>query len=206
VQLVPTMTKHEFLLFGICFILAPALFFISGFFWSGVEYGVTGGTIVNLGAACWIPVFIGLFNILKQKLPAYASWALPIAILGCVAGANFAMVGVNAAIFQLPHQVYLDGYAKNPLSANLLLFWTGPLFPLSLIFLSIQLMRTRSLELWTLILMGLGAIAFPISRIARNHLITHAADFLLLIPFVYLGIRYIRTGIEMPQKKTITRE
>ena len=195
------MTKHDFFLFGTCFILAPLLFFISGFFWSGMEYGVIGGTILNLGAACWIPVFIALFSILKDKLPVYASWGLPIAILGCVAGANFAMVGVNAEVFQFPHQVYLDEYAKYPLSANLLLFWTGPLFPLSLIFLSIQLIRSRSLKLWPMILIGLGAVAFPLSRITRNIWVTHAADLLLLIPFVYLGAWYIRIGMTMPQKK-----
>jgi hypothetical protein len=194
------MTKHEYFLFGICYILAPSLFFISGFFWNGLEYGVIGGTILNLGAACWIASFIGLFNVVKEKYPVYAGWAMPVAIVGCVAGANFSMVGVHAEIFRLVHQDYLDGYAKYPLSANLLLFWTGPLFPLSLLFLAIQLIRSRTIEVWLLVLIALGAVAFPISRIGRNIRIVHLADILLLIPFVYLGIRFIRAGILMPEK------
>jgi hypothetical protein len=194
------MTKQEYFLFGICLILAPSLFFISGFYWNGLEYGVIGGTILNFGAACWIAAFIGLFNLVKNKFPVYAGWAMPVAIIGCIAGANFAMVGVHAEIFSLPHQDYLDGYAKYPLSANLLLFWTGPLFPLSLLFLSIQLIRSRDIEAWPLILIAIGSLAFPISRISRNIRIVHLADILLLIPLVHLGIRFFRAGITMPKK------
>ena len=194
------MARSECFLYGISMALAASLFFFSGFFWIDAEYGVTGGTLLNLGASCWIPAFIGLFTLVKPKLPVYATWGLPFAILGCLAGANFALVGVNTEIFHLSHRAYLDGYSQYPLSANLLLFWTGPLFPLSLLLLSVQLIRTRTLDSRAAILLGLGSIAFPISRIGRDPWVTHVADLLLVLAMAYYASHFIRKGMRAQKK------
>ena len=73
------------------------------------------------------------YDLLKEKMPMYASIGLLIAIYGCVSGINFGFVGVFSEVFRIDHVTYLKAAADHPLSFNLLLFWSGPLFPLSLL-------------------------------------------------------------------------
>ncbi|MFY1672495.1 hypothetical protein ACN27G_21415 [Plantactinospora sp. WMMB334] len=42
------------------------------------------------------------------------------------------------------------------------------------------------------VLLCLGALAFPLSRISREAAVAHVADLLLLLPFLYLGVRALR--------------
>ena len=179
-------------LWAICLILAPLLMFISSFFWVNGEYDVTGGTLVVFASVFWIPALMFLFGLLKEKYPNYAAWGLLIAILGFCSGMNFGFVGIVSTIFDISHQSYLEGFAKYPVSSGLLLFWLGPLAPLSLLVLAIMLMRSKTAPLWVGILLALGAIAFPLSRIPRIATIAHIADALMLIPMAYLGIKFLR--------------
>jgi hypothetical protein len=69
------------------------------------------------------------------------------------------------------------------------LFAAGPL--LSLLLLGINFIRTKSVHLWIGLLLCLGAIAFPVSRIPGLELTAHIADVFLLIPSVYMGINFL---------------
>jgi hypothetical protein len=180
-------------MYGISMILAPLLQTISGFFWTNGEYGVNGGTILILSALFWIPTLIILFGFLRSKYPNYASWGLLIALYGFVAGINFGFTGVLTEIFNIPHETYIKEFEKYPVATNLLLFQSGPLAPLSLIVLGIVLWRTKTIEAWVALLIVLGGISFPISRISRIEWIGHLTDLLLLIPIGYLGIRLLNT-------------
>ena len=170
-------------------ILAPLLLGISTFFWTHGEYGVAGGTMLALSTVFWIGCFAVLFGLLGRELPVYASAGFIIAVYGCIGGANFGMVGVFSEAFGISHRAYLDGAAAHSLWFGLLLFWPGPLFPLSLFVLGIQLARKRVIPGWAAALIGLGALAFPVSRIPRIEWVAHTADLLLAIPFCYLGCR-----------------
>ncbi len=139
----------------------------------------------------WIPAFNTLFLLLKNKMPWYASIGYLIAIFGCISGANFGMVGVFSEAFGIAHQTFLVGAARYPLAFDLLFFWSGPLFPLSLLALGINLAIKKTLPAWTALLICLGAIAFPLSRIPRLEIVAHVADILLLIPLVFTGISYL---------------
>jgi hypothetical protein len=55
-------------------------------------------------------------------------------------------------------------------------------------------------ETWVAILLGLGAIGFPIARIIRISWLTHIADFLLFIPLLHLGIKFILRANAIPSK------
>ena len=39
-----------------------------------VEYGVIGGAIITIATVFWIPALIGLFDLLKETMPRYATW------------------------------------------------------------------------------------------------------------------------------------
>ena len=176
---------------GSSMIMAPLVFGASTFFWKSGEYGITGGTILVLSMIFWIPAFIGLFKLLKDEMPSYASIGFLVATYGCISGVNFGMVGVFSEAFQISHDVYLSKAANQPLAFNLLLFWSGPLFPLSLLVLGINLLRKKVIPTWAGILICLGAIAFPLSRIPRIELVAHIADILLAIPLLYIGIQFL---------------
>jgi hypothetical protein len=176
---------------GISLIIAPLLLGTSTFFWKSGDYGITGGTILVISMIFWIPAFTALFKLLRYQMPHYTSIGFLIAIFGCISGANFGMVGVFSEAFGISHQTYLAEAARHSFAFNLLLFWSGPLFPLSLLVLGINLIIKKTLPVWTGLLICLGAIAFPLSRIPRIESLAHIADFLLAIPLVFTGIYYL---------------
>jgi hypothetical protein len=184
---------------GLSLIAAPLVFAASTFFWKEGQYGVDGGTLINLSQVPWIIAFIVLFDKLKMEMPRYATVGLIVAIYGCLSGANFGFVGVYGEAFQIPHKTYLETFLHYPLSANLLLFWPGPLFPLSLLVLGIVLIRRKKIPVWLGVLLCLGAIAFPLSRISRIESIAHAVDVLLAIPLVVAGYKELaHSKLESP--------
>jgi hypothetical protein len=181
------MLQRNQTVYGLSLFLAPLLMFISSFFWVNGEYGVAGGTILILSTVFWIMALIYLFGLLKTRMPAIAQWGLLLAIFGFVSGGLFGFVGVLTEIFDLSHQTYIDAFAKYPVSTGLLLFWSGPLAPLSLILLGIFFLRTKTTKSWIAIMIIVGGLAFPASRISRNEWLAHVADITLLIPLCYLA-------------------
>jgi len=178
-------------LWGISLIAAPFLMVISTFFWEGGDFGVNGGTLGFISSLFWIPAFMGLFSLLRDKMPYYATLGLLIAIYGCMGGRNFSFEGFYAAAMNISHETSVQAYAAYPLQTNILLWWPGPLFPLSLLVLGINLTRSKLVPLWAGILLSVGAIAFPLSRIPRIDLIAHGVDILLFIPAAYLGWNFL---------------
>jgi hypothetical protein len=183
-------------LWGLSLILAPALFAASTFFWvqanGRVEYGAIGGATIALATVFWIPAFIGLFDLLKDRMPRYATWGLLVAIYGCIGGVAFGLEGLFAEAFRISHDVRREAWASFPTAFNVTFFWPGPLFPLSLLILGAMLIRTRSLPLWAGVLICLAAIAFPVSRIPRIALVAHAADLLMLVPLAHTGLGVLK--------------
>ncbi|CCH53304.1 hypothetical protein BN8_02389 [Fibrisoma limi BUZ 3] len=179
-------------LWGLSLIIAPLLFSVSSFFWNNGEYTLTGGTLLVIGSVFWIPAFMGLFAKVRHKMPTYATWGLLIAIYGCISGSNFGIRGLYADVFGITKQALLDEAALFPLPFNLTMFWAGPLFPLSLLVLGIVLIRSKAVPVWTGLLLCVGALCFPLSRIPRSELMAHIADGILLVPLVYLGVRLLR--------------
>jgi hypothetical protein len=178
-------------MYGVSLILAPLLLAISSFFWVGDEYGVVGGTILVLSMVFWMPALVFLFDLVKDRLPIYASWGLLVAMFGFISGSNFAFVGVMSEIFNISHQSYIDGFARYPFSSNLLLFQSGPLAPLSLTVLGIVLFKTRLIPKPLAVFIVLGAITFPLGRIFRIEWVVHVTDALLMVPLTVLGLRVL---------------
>jgi len=174
-------------MYGVSLLLAPLLMFISSFFWTNGEYGVTGGAVLILSTLFWITSMTWLFGLLNKKMPTTAQWCLLFSIFGFISGGLFGFVGVMAEIFNISHQTYIEEFSKYPIATGILLFWSGPLAPVSLILLGIFFLKAKTVRSWVALMFILGGIAFPISRISRNEWIAHVADIFLLIPMWYLA-------------------
>jgi len=178
---------------GFCLVIAPLLFLISTFFWVDGQYDVTAATLICLSTVFWIPALYALFGLLKCSMPYYAVIGLLVAIYGCcMGGLGFGMLGYLSTIFKISHHDYLVALQQYPVTSGLLFFWSGPLFPLSLLVLAVNLIRKKAVPAWLGTLICLAAIAFPVSRIPRIALIAHLTDLLLFIPLSFIGIRFFR--------------
>ena len=177
---------------GFCLIFAPLLFSASTFFWQNGEYGIKAATLIILSMFLWIPSLIGLFSLIKDSMPRYAVWGLWIAVFGCVSGVCFAFLGYLTTVFNISHYQYLDSLSKCPVTSQILLFASGPLFPLSILILGIVLSFRRVVNPWVGLMFCLSAIAFPLSRIPRIEWIAHLADVCLFIPCVIIAMKILR--------------
>ncbi|MEZ4678688.1 MAG: hypothetical protein R2932_31180 [Caldilineaceae bacterium] len=54
---------------GLCLIVGHLLMTLSTFFWEGRGYGVNVGMLIVLASVCWIPGMMGLFGLLRPRLP-----------------------------------------------------------------------------------------------------------------------------------------
>lgn len=168
------------------------MFGASTFFWQNGEYGVIAATLVITGSIFFVPALTGIFGLLKTKMPLYYLTGLFIAIYGaCMGGIAFGLLGYFSTIFHISHQYYISTLAKYPISSGILIFWAGPLFPLSLLVLGINLIRKKAVAAWLGTLICLGAIAFPLGRIFRIEWVAHCTDLLFAIPFILIGWQFI---------------
>ncbi|MFG3685243.1 hypothetical protein [Micromonospora sp. NPDC047740] len=171
-------------------ILGSTLNFLASFFWEDDRQGITAGALVALSTACWLIGLFGLYERLRPAAPRFVAVALPVAVFGAVGGVAFGVQSVHEGLFDVSHATAVELLDERSAFAAYTLFWTaGPLFPLSLFALGLVLAWTRAAPVAVGLLISLGAIAFPLSRISREVWIAHLADVLLMLPFVYLGVR-----------------
>jgi len=177
---------------GFCLIVAPVLFAASTFLWRNGEYGVEAAILIIFSMFFWIPALTGLFSLIKNEMPRYAVWGLWIAVFGCISGVCFAFLGYLATIFNISHDQYLKLLSHYPVTSQVLLFGSGPLFPLSILVLAITLVLKRSVPVGIGRLFCLAAIAFPLSRIPRVEWMAHIADLAMLVPSVAIARQRLR--------------
>jgi len=177
---------------GFSLIAAPLLLFASSFFWSNGEYSVPSATLLILSMFFWIPALTGLFQLVKIKMPGYAAYGLWIAVFGCISGVCFSFLGYLISVFNIQHQTYLQELSKYPFTSQLLLFSSGPLFPLSILILGIVLAIKKLIPAWQAILLAFAGIAFPLSRVPRIEWIAHVADILFFIPCFFIALRFFK--------------
>ena len=177
---------------GFCLIVAPALFAASTFFWQNGEYGVEAAILIIFSMFFWIPALTGLFSLIKNEMPRFAVWGLWIAVFGCISGVCFAFLGYLATILNISHEQYLNSLSHYPVTSQILLFGSGPLFPLSIFVLGVNLMLKRSVPVLTGLLFCVAAMGFPLSRISRIEWMAHIADLAMLIPSAAIAWRMLR--------------
>ena len=188
----PTSSPPTTALWGASLVAAPLLSAASTFFWTDGEYGLDGGLLGILASVFWGLGFVGVFGLLRERYPVYAAAGLLVAMYGVIAGALFAFEDLHAAALGISHGRSTEALAQHPVHAALALWLPGPVYYLNLIVLAVALVRAGQIPRWTGGLIGLAGALYPMSRIPRVQLLAHAADLLLLIPMVYLGVRFLR--------------
>lgn len=177
---------------GVALILAALFLAASTFFWQKGEYTVPASTLLIISIFFWMPAFMGLFGLTRALLPRYAIFGLWIALFGCVSGICFAFLGYLTQIFNIDHLQYIQTFSRYPFTSQLLLFASGPLFPLSVIVLGIVFAIKKIIPFWQAILFLSGGLAFPISRITRSQQIAHIADLLFLIACIFIALQFFK--------------
>lgn len=184
-------SRLDYRFWAISLVLGQLLFSLTTFFWkTNGRYSVNGSTVMEMAMLFWAIGIIGLFEVLKEKTPIYARWGLLYAMYGVFGGVAFAFEGVYSEIFNVSDKIGVEAHKLFPTQMNILLFWSGPAFPLSLLVLGIVYIRTKSFSWWVGLLIALGALAFPLSRISRTPWIAHVSDLLLLMPVCVIAYSF----------------
>lgn len=180
-------------LYGFALVVAPILLGLGTFFWNGTEVGLTGGAIQVLASTLLIPALLGLLALLRPAMPRLAVLWIPFAIYAGVGGNNWGMDGIFAAVYgadAAAHEAAMN--AMGP-AAAVSLFLPGLLFPATLVLLGAAHLRAKTIPSWCALLLIIGGIAFPASRIPRIELLAHLADLLILIPTMWVGLQLLRS-------------
>lgn len=177
----------------LCLLIGQTIETVSTFFWLDTgRHTLNGSVLVILGMVFWSVGFIGLFDMFKEKNPWYSRLGLLYAFYGCLGGIAFGFEGLYSQLMNIEN-IGVESMAKFPLQMNLVLFWSGPAFPLSLVLLGIMMAVRKVQPAWIAALIIIGAIAFPASRISRIQWLAHIADITLLIPLIAL---YINNAVD----------
>jgi hypothetical protein len=190
---------------GVCLIIGALLMASTTFFEYADGMLFWAGAVGLVLYALLLPGLLGIARSLGQRAPRLSVAAGLLAIFGCVAGASFQTAllhewaaraagtpeGLMAAIMEVTEgRVF-------PVIVIL-----GIQFPISLLLLSIGLFRTGVAPTWVAVLLGIGAIVFPVGHIGSMQLVQHLAETILLIPLIWLGLRSLTgstsQGIAVP--------
>jgi hypothetical protein len=177
---------------GVCLVLGTALFATSTFFWLPTgTYGATSGALLGVGLALWTFGLIGIVEDLRPRLPIVSSVVLLMLIFGAFGGAAFGVRGLYDELLGFTREASVQAVTTFPLAADVIFYWPGPLFPLSLLMIGLALLRTRIVPLWTAGLICAVGIAFPFSRIPRIGWVAHVVDAAIVVAFC--AIAFLRT-------------
>ena len=171
-------------------ILAPVFIIIAQFFWHEGMVTGTAGWLQVLAYTFWILAFHGMFSLIKEKMPVYASLGLIIAVYACIGGNNFGIDGVYMEAFGVNNLEQAQSMHDNFGIAKIItLYLPGALFPLSLLALGILYAIKKIVPLWIAFLLIIAALGFPLSRIPREPLYAHMDNLLLLVSHAALAMK-----------------
>ncbi|OOG77495.1 hypothetical protein [Algoriphagus sp. A40] len=176
----------------ICLILGQLCFALSTFFWIDAgTYSVNSATWMFFSMVFWALGWMGLFGMLAEQMPIYSKLGLLYALYGTFGGAAFAMEGLFIETFDLSEKAGVEASEIFPLQFNLVLYQSGPAFPLSLLILGIVLAYRKKVTWPAGILLSFSGISFPVGRILRKVEIAHATDFLLLAAVIWISFQLL---------------
>jgi hypothetical protein len=144
--------------------------------------------MIILSMAFWIVGFQYFFELFAKRDRWYSRLGFLYAVYGCIGGIAFGFEGLYSEIFGFTDKMGVDAYSRFPIQMNIVLFWSGPAFPLSLLFLGIMLIIRKIVPVYVGVLIALGGVAFPVSHIIRIDWIAHISDLLLLSAVIIVPI------------------
>lgn len=140
-----------------------------------------------------------MLETLRARRPVYASVVQLMLVYEAIEGAAFGVRGFYDELFSFSREQSVQALTRFGLRADLVFYWPGPLFPLSLLVIGIGLVRARTAPLWTSIVVCAVGVLFPLSRVPRVSWFAHVVDALIVVAFAYLG--YLRFHMK-PSRKT----
>jgi hypothetical protein len=169
--------------FGLfCLLIGQSLMLLSTFFWHDTgRYTVNASVLIILSMVFWSVGFAYLFSLFAERNPWYSRFGLLYAMYGCLGGIAFGFEGIYTELFNVSEKAGLIAYEKFPLQMNIVLFWSGPAFPLTIIALGVMWVVRHVGPWYAGLFLILGGAAFPLSRILRIENVAHAGDGVLLL-------------------------
>ncbi|MBA4850871.1 hypothetical protein [Emticicia sp. BO119] len=180
---------------AICLVSGQLIVIISSFFWKENGRHTINGSVLVFFSMLFLAIgLIGIFDSLKPKLPVYSRLGLLYVLYGIFGGIAFAFEGLYSDIFNISDKIGVEAAKLYPTQLNLVLFWSGPAFPLSLLVLGIVLTRTKLVRWWVGTLLSVGGVTFPVSRILRIEWLAHLNDLILFIPLCIIAYLFWNTN------------
>lgn len=175
---IPQLQKN---IWVFCMFFSPLLITIAQFFWRDGMLSATAGTIQVVAFVLWIFAFQGMFYSIRNDFPQYTIIGFIVAVYACVAGNNFGVDGIYSdamGLQSLDESKQLIERIGFP--ALIYLYIPGIFFPLSLLMIGIQLIRARKVSKVAGMVLVIGAVCFPLSRIPRVDWIAHLDNLTLI--------------------------
>lgn len=190
-------------LIGAATAAAPVLLLLSTISYisagDGMNDGEVGGTIQVWAMIAFAIAMVALARLLERSSPRAAVTLTIVGLIGAAGGVAYGIDSIQAAVFETGSIQETDSAAA-PLALQL----PGLLFPLSLIALGVMLARTKTVEPRLGWMLAAGALLFPLSRIPDVETLAVAADALLVLALVPLGLRIFRGAVSgqlMPERR-----
>lgn len=185
---------------GVC-LIAGALLWVPT---TQFEYSSEGmlywaGVLGLVTYIAFVPGLLGIARLLRQSAPRLSVIVGLLGAAGCVAGATFEMAllhewAARAAGTPEAMLAAIMGVNEERVFPVLVIFSIQS--PRALLSLSVGLLRTGVVPTWVAAMLGIGAIVFPVGHIGSILLVQHLAETILLIPLVWLGLRFLRGAPE----------
>ena len=188
------------------FLIAGSLLMVASTFLefsAGMLFGA--GFIGMLAYLCFVPATLGLARLLRQRAPRLSVFVGLLATVGCVGAVNFQTALLHAWAARTAGtpeatMVAIAEVVEGRLFPVFVIF--GIQFPLALLILSVGLSWAGVVPKWAAVLLGSGAIIYPVGHIGSIQLLMHLADLLLVVPMIWLGLRFLRgatpRGVAVP--------
>ena len=181
----------------ICLIIGQLLFCLTTFYWlDDGRYSIDAGTIMFFSMLFWAIGFMGLFGLLKESIPIYSKLGLLYAMYGIFGGVAFALEGIFEEALASGDQIGVNAAELFPLQMNLVMFQSGPAFPLSFLVLGMVLAARKKVSWLAGILLSLGGVTFPLGRIIRMETVAHLTDLVLLVAVFLITFEIWNKGDE----------
>lgn len=157
----------------------------------------SAGFIGMLAYLCLIPATLGIARLFRQSAPRLSVFGGLLTTIGCVGGTTFETAILHEWAERTagtPEATLLaiTEVVEGRLFPILVLF--GIQFPISLLVLSVGLFRTGAVPRWAPVLLGSGAVLYPLGHIGSIEPVMHLADLLLVVPMTWIGLRYLTSA------------
>lgn len=154
----------------------------------GLSAGAAAGTLQIWAFIAYAIALVGLVRALEREAPRLAATGLVLALIGCVGGGAYGMDSIQAAV--------LGGTIDSSAAAPFALRIPGLAFPLALLILGVLLTRTRVTAPASSVPVIVGAVLFPVARIADIAAVAVASDLALLVGFCWIAAQLANRGTE----------